>query len=162
MYSAADIEIQLWEYIDNVCDNAMRERIVNLIATDKVWKEKYAELMAFHSELQQIEAEHTSMRFTKNVMEQIAGTHVAQPTKSYINKWVVRGIAAVFVLLIGFVLVYSLSNLQWSNEPKPATKPIDYSSIFNDNFVVYVVLANILVGIVIVDMLIRRRKGAAH
>ncbi len=156
MQSAAEIELQLWEYIDNVCDNATRERIAQLIVTDKAWKDKYAELMAFHSELQQIEPEHTSMRFTKNVMEQIAISHVAQPTKSYINKWVVRGIAAVFVLLICFVLVYSLQDLQWSNEP--TTKKVDYTSFFNNNFVVYVVLANILVGMVFVDTLLRKKR----
>lgn len=160
MHSAADIEIQLWEYIDNVSDDAARVRIAALIATDKVWGDKYAELTTFHSELQQIEPDHTSMRFTRNVMEQIAASKVAQPTKSYINKWVVRGIAAVFVLLIGFVLFYSLRDLQWSS--KPAKRPVDYTSIFNNNFVWYVVLANVLVGMVIVDMLIRRRKKATH
>lgn len=160
MNSTADIEVQLWEYIDNVCDGATRERIAQLIATDKVWRDKYAELMAFHSELQQMEPEHTSMRFTKNVMEQIAGAHVAQPTKSYINKWVVRSIAAVFVLLIGFVSIYSLQGLQWSKEP--TAKKVDYTSIFNSNFVVYVLLANILIGMVIADMLIRKKKRATH
>lgn len=158
MQSAEDIELQLWEYIDNVCDNSTRERIAQLISTDDVWKQKYEDLLAFNSNLQQIEPEHTSMRFTKNVMEQIAGTHVAQPTRSYINKWVVRGIAAVFVLLIGFVLVYSLQDLQWSNEP--TTKKVDYTSIFNNNFVVYVVLANILIGMVFVDTLLRKKRTA--
>ncbi len=160
MQSAEDIEIQLWEYIDNVCDDAARVRIAKLIATDNIWKQKYAELTAFNSNLQQLEPEHTSMRFSKNVMESIAGMHVAQPTKSYINKWVVRGIAAVFVLLIGFALIYSLQNLQWSNEP--SAKKANYSGMFDGNFVLYVVLANILVGMVIVDKLIRRKKKATH
>lgn len=156
MHSAEDIEIQLWEYIDNVCDEATRLRIAQLIATDNIWKQKYAELTTINSNLQQLEPEHTSMRFSKNVMEAIAGAHVAQPTKSYINKWVVRGIAAVFILLIGFALLYTLQDLQWSNEPAP--KKVDYSSIFNGNFVLYVVLANLLVGIVFLDTLFRRKK----
>jgi hypothetical protein len=160
MNSAEDIEIQLWEYIDHVCDEATRVRIAQLIATDNVWKRKYVELTALNTTLGSLEPEHTSMRFSKNVMEAIATAHVAKPTKSYVNKWVVRGIAAVFVLLIGFVLVYSLQDLNWSSEP--ATKKVDYSSIFNSNFVLYVVLANVLVGMVIVDTLMRRKKKATH
>lgn len=160
MQSAADIEIQLWEYIDHVSDHATRERVAQLIATHKAWKEKYAELTAFHSELQQIEPEHTSMRFTKNVMEQVALSHVAKPTKSYINKWVVRGVAAVFIMLVSFALIYSFQDLQWGNGS--TGKRVDYTRIFNSNFVVYVVLANVLVGLVLVDTLIRRKKRATH
>jgi hypothetical protein len=160
MNSVEDIEIQLWEYIDQVCDEAARPRIAQLIATDNVWKQKYAELTALNATLGSLEPEHTSMRFSKNVMEAIATAHVAQPTKSYVNKWVIRGIAAVFVLLIGFVLVYSLQELQWSSEP--AANKVDYASIFNSKFVLYVVLANVLVGMVILDMLVRRKKRVTH
>ena len=156
MHSAEDIEIQLWEYMDNVCDEAARVRIAQLIATDYAWKQKYAELTAFNSNLQQQEPEHTSMRFTKNVMESIAGMHVAQPTKSYINKWVVRGIAAMFILLLGSALTYSLLNVQWtSGTPK---EMIDYSRIFNGNFISYVIMVNLLVGMVLVDTLLRRKR----
>lgn len=160
MQSAEEIEMQLWEYIDNVCDDSTRLRITQLIATDNTWKQKYTELTAFNSNLQQLEPEHTSMRFSKNVMEAIAGAHVAQPTKNYINKWVVRSIAAVFILLIGFALVYTLQNLQWSNES--TTKKVDYSSIFNSNFVLYVVLANVLVGMVLIEKLLFRKKKTAN
>lgn len=160
MHSAEDIEIQLWEYIDNVCDEPARQRIAQLITTDNVWQQKYAELTAFQEKLQLVEPEHTSMRFSKNVMESIAGIKVAQPTKNYINKWVIRGIAAVFLFLIGFVLVYSLQDLQWSS--KPSGKTVNYTGIFNNNFVWYVVLANILVGIVLVDTLLRRKKSTIN
>ncbi len=156
MQSAEEIEIQLWEYMDNVCDDATRVRIARLIATDIVWKQKYAELTAFNSTLQQLEPEHTSMRFSKNVMESIAGMNVAQPTKSYINKWVVRGIAAVFIILLGSALTYSLLNVQWTaGTPK---EPIDYSRIFNGNFISYVIMVNLLVGVVLVDTLLRRKR----
>ena len=99
------IEMQLWSYIDGDCNAAEKQRMAELISADPVWKQKYAELLAVHEGLQQMEAEHTSMRFSKNVMEAISHVKVAKATSSYINPWVIRGVisfsVAHIVCLIG-------------------------------------------------------------
>src|ERR1700728_4810420 len=96
-----EIEMQIWEFIDNACSQADQERISMLIVQDISWREKFNELNAFHSGTSQsLELEHPSMRFTKNVMDAVAVAHIAPATKKYVNISIIRGIAAFFILTI--------------------------------------------------------------
>lgn len=156
MQSAADIEVQLWEYIDNVCDEATRERITGLIATDKLWAQKYSELLAFNNDLQALEPEHTSMRFSKNVMEAIADVKPAKATNSYVNPAIIKGIAAICLLIIGTLITYALVNLNWKETN--TKEGFDYGRIFNSNFTMYAILLNILILMVFIDTLLRRKR----
>lgn len=158
MESNEAIEIQLWEYIDNHCDAAEQQHIAGLIASGGIWKQKYDELLAVHQSIHAIEPENTSMRFSKNVMEAIADVKVAKATNSYINPWIVKGIAAFFIMLLGGTIIYGLSNLDWSTTPAPSKESYDYSSLFNSNFIICVVLLNVLLLIIFFDTLFRRKK----
>ncbi len=77
------------------------------LAENPVWKSKYDELMSIHELLQKEELEMPSLRFTKNVMEEIAQYQVAPATKNYINKNVIRGITAFFLIMIAGLLFIS-------------------------------------------------------
>ena len=71
---------------------------------------KFEELSLLHNSLQvSIDAEHPSMRFSKNVMEAVAATHIAPATKKYINYNLVRGIAAFFIISLMIMIGYAIA-----------------------------------------------------
>src|ERR1700712_2285015 len=96
-------EALLWEYIDGLSQQP--SAIEKLVAENSEWKAKYLELLDIHQVLQASEVEQPSLRFSKNVMEQIARYQVAPATKEYINKRIIWGIAAFFIItIVGFFI----------------------------------------------------------
>lgn len=87
-----DMEERLWGYIDGTAPAAEKTVIEKLLATDATWKDKYSELLEVNQLLQASEMEAPSMRFSKNVMEEIAKYHIAPATKSYINNKIIWGL----------------------------------------------------------------------
>ena len=92
MNTQRNIEARLWEFIDGHSSVEEKTVIERLLQTDAEWKAKYSELVEVNEMLQSSELEAPSMRFTKNVMEEIAKMHIAPATKSYINKRIIWGI----------------------------------------------------------------------
>src|SRR3954451_12826938 len=110
-----DIELRLWNYIENVCDAEERKVIEGLLQNNEEWKKKYQELQQINQlMLESIELEEPSMRFAKNVMEKIAQSHIAPATKTYVNKKIINGIAAFFIIVIGGLLIYGFSQINLS------------------------------------------------
>src|SRR5260221_9143025 len=112
-----NIESRLWEYIDGLSADAEKTVIGQMVHSDKAWREKYHELLEVHQLMQSSELEAPSMRFTKNVMEEISKLHIAPAPKTYIDKKVIWGIAIFFFTLIGIFLIYGLGQVDWSSSP---------------------------------------------
>ena len=79
------METRLWEFIDGRSSGNEKNIIEQLLENNQLWKKKYKELIDIHRLVQSTELEEPSMRFTKNVMEQIAKLHIAPAAKNYIN-----------------------------------------------------------------------------
>ena len=113
MDNQQEMELQLWEYIDGSLLDAERNAVEKLIADNSFWKQRYHELLDLHQSINLIELEQPSLRFTKNVMDEIARYQIAPATKKYINNKIIWGIALFFgTLIIGF-LVYGISEINW-------------------------------------------------
>ena len=82
MKSQQPIEEQLWEYIDGTVAPKDRLRIEGLLQSQAEWKKKYNELLEISQLLQSTELESPSLRFSKNVMEEIARLQITPATKS--------------------------------------------------------------------------------
>src|SRR3954463_7810251 len=95
-----EMESRLWEYIDGLTDPAGRTAIENLIAENQEWKSKYAELLDLHQSINLVDLEHPSMRFTRNVMEEISRLQITPAAKNYINQKIIWGIGWFFILMI--------------------------------------------------------------
>lgn len=152
-----DIEVKLWEYIDGFSNDAEKSAIEKLIAENAEWKAKYHELLEVHQSLNLVELEEPSLRFTKNVMEEIARYHIAPATRTYINKKVIWGIGLFFVTMIIGFLVYGFAQIDWTvaGETKnplgvDLTK-VDYSQMFNNNLMNGVMMLNIILGLFLFD-----------
>jgi len=161
--SREEMEALLWEYIDGFVEPAQQRLIEQLVAEHVAWKQAYTELLEMHRSLQASELEQPSMRFTKNVMEQIAQLHIAPAAKEYINKKVVWSLAAFFVSVVLGFLIYGFSQVQWKtsswgNLPTIDFGRVDYSPMFNNAFVNYFMMLNVILALFLLDRFLTMKK----
>ena len=152
-----DIEVRLWEYIDGLSSNEEKTVIEKLVSENAEWKAKYHEFLEVHQSLNLVELEEPSLRFTKNVMEEIAKYQIAPATKTYINSKVIWGIGIFFLTMIVGFLVYGIGQIDWTvaGDSKGTlgvdlTK-IDYSQMFNSNLMNGVMMLNVVLGLFLLD-----------
>lgn len=165
------IEQQLWAFIDGVSSVEERTAIEKLLASNQEWKKKYNQLLDIHQLMNSSDLEQPSMRFTKNVMEEISRYHIAPATKNYINKKIVWGIAGFFITVMVSFLVFGFMQIDWTTDTGTATNnyinlanvdmgKIDFSKIFNNNIVNAFMMVNVILGLVLLDRFLanKRRK----
>jgi hypothetical protein len=165
MNQEQNIEQQLWAYIDGISSNEEKTSIEKMLQNNLEWKNKYHELMEIQQLMNATELEHPSMRFTKNVMEKIAQYHIAPATKNYINKKIIWSIAGFFLTLIVVFLIYGFSQVEWTSgiDSKYSIdlsrlSQVDYSKIFNNNFVNGFMMVNVLLGLVLLDRVLANKR----
>jgi hypothetical protein len=171
MNTQQQMEERLWDYIDGLSSPAERSALDELIAANIEWQQKYRELLNVHQLMNSSELEAPSMRFTKNVMEEIARYHVAPATKTYINKNIIRSIGAFFLTLIAGFLVYCLGQFKWSSQgsdsfaPTPAfhiaPENLNWSRFFNSSYTTIFLLVIVILGLKLLDMYLQRKKEQA-
>jgi len=159
-----EIENRLWDFIDGASAPAEKTAVENLIRENEIWKLKYAELMQVQKNLQELELEQPSMRFTKNVMEQIAQLQVQPAAREYINRNVIRGIGIFFLTLIGGFIIYALAQINWKDAGDSKSSigidfaKVDYSRVFDNQFVNGFMVLNIILGLMLLDRYLSNRK----
>ncbi len=164
-------EERLWDYLDGVSSPGERTVVEQLIQTDLEWKSKYNELLEVQQLLQSTELEAPSMRFTKNVMEEIAKLQIAPATRNYINKRIIWGIGAFFITIIIGFLVYGFGQIDWTvqgNSKLPVDltnvdfSKIDYSKMFNNNLVNGFMMLNVILGLFLLDRYLANKRKKFH
>ncbi len=158
-----ELEIQLWNYIDGTCSIADGERIRILLATDEQVKRQYEELMSFQTLLNATETEEPSLRFAKNVMEAVAKTTVAPAASKYVNPFVLRGIATFFIVSIVALIAYAFANVHTTSAsaiklPEMNLGALHAEKVFSSTFIYIVLGVNVIAGLVLADLFLRRRS----
>ena len=159
-----DIEVRLWEYIDGLSSNEEKTVIEKLVSENAEWKAKYHELLEVHQSLNLVELEEPSLRFTKNVMEEIAKYQIAPATKTYINSKVIWGIGIFFLTMIVGFLVYGIGQIDWTTAGDSKSTlgvdltKIDYSQLFNSNLMNGVMMLNVVLGLVLLDRFLSNKN----
>ena len=162
MNEQQNLEKQLWDYIDGLSSAEERSAVDKLLQSNIEWKNKYDELLGLQQLLNASELEQPSLRFTKNVMEEIAKLHIAPATKNYINKRIIWGIGAFFITLIVGFLVYGFAQMDWNFQDN--SKPIidfskfNYGKIFNNNLVNIFMMVNVVLGLVLLDRILANKR----
>ena len=155
------MEEKLWNYIDGAASGEERSTIERLLKENQEWKEKYSELLDLHRLVQSASLEEPSMRFTKNVMEEIAKYHIAPATKVYINKKIITGIGLFFILTIVGTIIYSFGQLNWtaSDNSLPFNTPkVDFNKIFNNTYMNIFMMVNVVLGLMLLDRWLTAKK----
>jgi hypothetical protein len=168
MNTEETMEDRLWDYIDGLSSPAEKTAVEALINANRDWQRKYKELLNVHQLMTASDLEAPSMRFTKNVMEEIAHFQVAPATKSYINKNIIRGIGAFFLCLIAGLLVFVLRQFHWSSTPASSSKNLpsfdlgldrlDFAKLFGSLPVTLFMLVVVVLGFVLLDMYLQQKK----
>jgi hypothetical protein len=157
------IEEQLWNYIDGNCNETERAEITARIHSDSVWKTQYNELLQVHEMIHASTLEEPSLRFTLNVMEEIAQSHITPAARTYINKKVIYGIGGFFLTLIAGLLVYTFAQINWT-ESSGVTLPFEtgqanWMKLFNSTYVKIFMMINIVLALMMLDKYLHRRKN---
>lgn len=161
---------QLWNYIDGTCTPEEREAISILIAQDEVYKREYEELLALNTEFSTFELEEPPMAFTYNVMEAIRAEEKVVPLKATINKQIIRGIAALFVLSITALVIFALASVKWTSGsgisisvPADFKLPsINFKSYLNGGILQGFLFIDLIFGMFLFDAYLRKRNHARH
>jgi hypothetical protein len=166
-----NIEERLWAYIDGACSEEDRLFIEQLIADNQEWKTRYQELLELQDLLtHRLELDEPSMRFTQNVMEAISKHHIAPAAKSYINKRLIWGIAGFFMVSIICLLITGITQVNWSTGGTDSTvinldkinfDKFDSSKLFSNTYISIFMMINVVLGLMLLDMYLRRPKTAA-
>ena len=155
MNTQHNMEERLWNFIDGTVSAEEKSVIEQLLQTDAEWKSKYSELLEVNILLQSSELEAPSLRFSKNVMEQISKLHIAPAAKNYINKKIIWGIAFFFIALIAGFLIYGFGQMDWNaGEDSTITKnlnKIDFSKLFSNAWVNVFMMINVVLGLFLLD-----------
>src|SRR6202040_712954 len=94
-------------FIDGLSSPGEKSAVEALIAANAEWKRKYHELLDIHQLAPGSGLDEPSMRFTRNVMGEIARYQGAPATKTYINKNVIRGIGDFFLsMIVGLIALF--------------------------------------------------------
>src|SRR6202012_1018475 len=164
------MEDRLWDYIDGLSSPAERSAVEALIAANPDWRRKHRELLDVHELISVSGLDEPPMRFTKNVMEEIARHHVAPATKNYINKNIIRGIGAFFLSLITGLVVYCLAQFKWTGSSNSShlmpsynvgnlgLDKFNWEKLFSSSYVTVFMLIAVILGLVFLDMFLQRKK----
>ncbi len=157
------IESRIWDYIDGRLSADEKSFVENLVKTDQVWREKYAELLQVHALMtDNFDLEQPSMSFTRNVMEEIGRMQITPAARKYINAKVIWGIGGFFVLSIVALIVYAFSQATWSTGSGSALpfniESMNYDKLFNSAYINIFIMINIVLGLVVLDMYLTSRK----
>ncbi len=164
MDTKLNIEDRLWDYIDGRCDEGEKPVIQQFIETNLEWKAKYKELLEVHQLMQTgLELDEPSLRFRQNVMEEIAKHQIAPATKSYINKNIIRGIGAFFIIMIIGFFISGFAQVNWTDTSSGSSLPVDFdkldwSKFFNNTYTNIFMMINIVLGLMLLDMYLGKKK----
>lgn len=157
-----EMEQRLWDYIDGLSDLNETSIVQKLIAENAEWRSKYHELLETHQLISATELEAPSMRFTKNVMDEIAKNHIAPATKNYINKNIIRSIVIFLFTLIAGLVIYGVSQINWNAGSNGSTfidfSQVDYSKVFNNTFINIFMMLNVILGLMLLDRYLSKNK----
>jgi hypothetical protein len=157
-----NMDERLWSYIDGGGDAVERTTIEKLLQEQAEWKKKYHELLEVHKLLQASELEEPSLRFTKNVMEEIARLHIAPATRTYIDKKIIWGIAIFFFTVMAGFLIYGFGQMDWTSQ-STVDNPIDLSKFdvskfFSNTYMNIFMMVNVVLGLFLFDRYLANKR----
>lgn len=166
MNTQPSIEERLWDYIDGLASPEEKSAIEQLIESNIEWRRQYHELLEVHQLMSNsLELDEPSMRFTQNVMEDIARYQIAPATKNYINKKVVWGIVSFFVLTIVGFLIFILGQMVTTGGSGNTALPfnldpdrLNFGKAFSSTYATVFVMINAVLGLVLLDMYLNNKK----
>lgn len=157
MHNSGEMELLIWRFIDSDCTDAEKQYVLQQLATQSDWKNCYESLLELNNTIAgNIIPETPGLHFSENVIDKITSISTTPVYKQYINKWVIKGIAAFFIFSLGAILAYTVLHTDFSR----SSGSFDYSRFLDAGYINTFIFVNIIIGLLFVDTLFRRRKVA--
>jgi len=155
------IEERLWDYIDGNSSAEEKIAIEQLLQTDSSVKQLHEEFLAINTSLKFSELEEPSLRFTKNIMEQIALEPTPKALHTKVDKRIINVIAGFFILTLSVLIIFSLTQINWNqgfdgfsfNLPN-----IDWNNYFGSAYVQGALILFVIAGLALLDRYRHLRK----
>ena len=168
MSTVYNMEDRLWDYIDGTVTAEEKTFVEELIASQQEWRNKYHELLNVHQLMNSsLELDEPSMRFSQNVMEEIARFQITPAAKTYINKKIIYGIGIFFVVMIVGMVVYGFAQVNWAAANASGkmisdytVNKIDFGKFFNNTFTNVFMVINVVMGLMLLDMWLGKKRKA--
>ncbi len=161
---AGAIEGRLWNFIDGTAAANEKTVIEKLLESDAAWKSKYQELLEVNEMLRASELEAPSLRFTKNVMEEIAKMQIAPATRTYINKKIIWGIGFFFIAMLVAILIYGIGQMSVGGDEESTISKnlgkVDISKFFSNTWMNVFMMINVVLGLVLLDHYLGNKRKA--
>lgn len=160
MNEEQQIEMRLWEYIDGTATIEEKKEMEELLRNNVQWQKLYEELLQMQTFMRKsIELDEPSLRFTKNVMDEIAKTKIAPATKNYINKKIINIIAGIFIAMIAGLLIFSFTQITWQTESDNSfMNKLNVSNYLNKDTLNIILMVNVILGLILLDRILFRKK----
>jgi anti-sigma factor RsiW len=165
MEAKQEMEARLWAYLHGLADDAEKASIEKFLQTDPAWRSCHEQLVAEELSIRSLALDGPSMRFTRNVMEQVQALQVAPATRSYVNRKIVYGVGGFFLLLITATLAYIIPQLDFSQGVSgslPVRLPamdFDWNKYFNKTTLQVFVIIDAVAALFFLDRYLQRRKA---
>lgn len=96
----------LWQYIDNQLDTKQSKKVQQLINQSLEWQNAHQEALQLQQELQAIELEIPSLRFSQNIMDKLPADYRTVQGKSLVTRpWLKRLTLGIFLVISAGIAV---------------------------------------------------------
>jgi hypothetical protein len=154
------IEEEIWAYIDGEGDQAQRHVMQSKITSDPDYQKMYSELMQIQEIISAQELEEPSMSFTRKVMEAVDTEMAPVSLKTRVDNRIIYSIAAFFVISIIGILIYAVSNVNFSL-PEFKLPKLNFDLALSPEKTGLLIKAflfvDLILGLIYLDRFLRRR-----
>ncbi len=119
----------IWQYIDGECTEAERMELEALLKKDKKLQREVQEARQLHQQLQQLEPEQPSLRFSVNVMEQLPPLARRLWVEPFVPESVIRRFLAVMTGLFALFFILLLLSRKYYPEQTESTTSQAFETI---------------------------------
>ena len=159
-----NLEQRIWDYLDGTGTEEERELTKQLIGSDSEFRAMYEELRSIHLTVSSMDLDEPSMSFNRNLMQKIDLEAVPGSVKSLIDKRIIYGITAFFLITITALLGVLLYQTDWSRQtsfdmPDFNMPEIDTSNYLNSTLINIFFFADIIVALYLFDGFLSKRKS---
>ena len=165
MDTQKNIEEKIWDFVNGNLPEKEKDQVQQMISSNLQWQQVHEEIISFESLMKKTEPEEPSMRFSKNVMDEITKLQIAPATKTYINIKIIYGIATFFILIIGAVVLYFLTKYNFttgtgSSLPQVNTDKLitDWKRYLNPTVLNFFFIADAFIALMLVDKYLTKKK----
>jgi hypothetical protein len=159
-----NMEEKIWAYIDGSCSAEEEQAIGLLIKQDDDYQRVYNELFALNTSLILTELDEPSMAFTYNVMGAIRAEQAQKPLKTRINPYIIKGIAAFFIVMIVVGVASVFKDINWTDNSTTVntlTLP-NFKNYFSRPVLNAFLFLDLVLGLFLLDDFLRRKSSLRH